>query len=305
MSDFLQLQGIPDLFKMFGLESTIKHPLIAIIDFGKVKEHIPDGTKISGDLYYILCKDYHRQNIKYGRKMIDFQNGSLVCIAPNQVIEMENEERPTGVTAMNGWGIFFHPDLIRGTSLGNKLHEYSFFSYEVSESLHLSEKEKQVLTDCVLKIDSELQENIDTYSQSIIVSSLELLLNYCTRFYGRQFITRKTSNKTVVSQIEQILNSYFQNDDLSRHGLPTVKYLADQVNLSPAYLGDLLKKETGRNAQDHIHLHLIEAAKNILLGSDKSVGEIAYLLGFEYPQYFSKLFKQKTGKTPVEFRSMN
>ena len=305
MSDFLQLQGITDLFKMFGLEGTIKHPLVAVIDFGKVKKHIPDGTKISGDLYYILCKDYHKQNIKYGRKMIDFQNGSLVCIAPNQVIEMENEERPAGVTAMAGWGVFFHPDLIRGTSLGNKLHEYSFFSYEVSESLHLSEKEKQVLTDCVLKIDSELQENIDTYSQSIIVSSLELLLNYCTRFYGRQFITRKTSNKSVVSQVEYILNNYFQNNDLSQLGLPTVKYLADQVNLSPAYLGDLLKKETGKNAQDHIHFHLIEAAKNILLGSDKSVGEIAYLLGFEYPQYFSKLFKQKTGKTPIEFRSMN
>lgn len=305
MSDFLQLQGIPDLFKMFGLGSTLQHPLIAVIDFSKVKEHLPDGTKISGDLYYILCKDYHKQNIKYGRKVVDFQEGNLVCIAPNQVIEMENEEKDAPVTDMAGWGVFFHPDLIRGTSLGSKMHDYSFFSYEISESLHLSEKEKQVLTTCVTKIQAELAENIDTYSEAIIVSSLELLLNYCLRFYGRQFITRKSSGKTVVAQVEKLLNNYFQSTNLSEHGLPTVKYLADKVNLSPAYLGDLLKKETGKNAQDHIHFHLIEAAKDILLGTDRSVGEIAYQLGFEYPQYFSKLFKQKTGKTPLEFRSMN
>jgi AraC-like DNA-binding protein len=185
------------------------------------------------------------------------------------------------------------------------MKDYNFFSYEVTESLHLSEKEKQVLYDCVLKIEAELQENIDVHSQAIVVSSLELLLNYCTRFYGRQFITRKSSNNQVVAQIEKILNQYFKGSDFSEKGLPTVKDLAEQVHLSPGYLSDLLKKETGKNTQDHIHFHLIEEAKNILLSTDKSVSEIAYSLGFEYPQYFSKLFKAKTGKTPLEFRSMN
>src|SRR3569833_16585 len=185
------------------------------------------------------------------------------------------------------------------------MKEYSFFSYEISESLHLSEKEKQILYDCVLKIRAELQENIDTHSQHIIVSNIELLLNYCSRFYGRQFITRKSSNNAVVVQIEKILAEYFRGNDVEERGLPTVKYLAEQVHLSPSYLSDLLKKETGKNTQDHIHFYLIEEAKNILLSTDKSVGEIAYSLGFEYPQYFNKLFKQKTGKTPLEFRSMS
>ena len=185
------------------------------------------------------------------------------------------------------------------------MKNYSFFSYEIAEALHLSEKEKQILWDCVMKLQLELQENIDIHSQAILVSSLELLLNYCSRFYGRQFITRKNSNNAVVAQIENILSEYFKETDISEKGLPTVKFLADQVNLSPGYLSDLLKKETGKNTQDHIHFYLIEEAKNILLNTNKSVGEIAYSLGFEYPQYFNKLFKKKTGKTPVEFRGMN
>ncbi|MBO9202029.1 helix-turn-helix transcriptional regulator [Niastella sp. MAH-29] len=206
---------------------------------------------------------------------------------------------------MLGWGLFFHPDLIRSTSLNDKMEGYSFFSYEIAEALHLSEKEKQILYECVLKIQAELQENIDVHSQTIIVSTIELLLNYCTRFYGRQFITRKSTNNAVVVQIEKILKEYFKRSEITETGLPTVKYLAEQVHLSPSYLSDLLKKETGKNTQDHIHFYLIEAAKNMLLSTNKSVGEIAYSLGFEYPQYFNKLFKQKTGKTPIEFRSMS
>ena len=185
------------------------------------------------------------------------------------------------------------------------MKDYNFFSYEISEALHLSEKEKLILYDCVGKIEAELRANIDVHSQSIIVSTLELLLNYCTRFYGRQFITRKSSNHFVVAQIEKLLNDYLKSNPVNDKGLPTVSYLAEQVHLSPGYLSDLLKKESGKNAQDHIHFYLIEEAKNILLSTNKSVGEIAYSLGFEYPQYFNKLFKLKTGKTPMEFRSMN
>lgn len=301
MSKFIYLQTISDLFKFFRLEDPIQHPLIAVLDFSKVNEQIEDEIKLSTDLYALMFKKYSENNIKYGRKVVDFQDGSLICMAPNQVLEMGNEVNAE--ISITGWGLFFHPDLIRGTSLTDKMGEYSFFSYEISESLHLSEKEKEILDDCVLKIQTELQGNIDIHSQNIVVSTIELLLNYCTRFYGRQFITRKSSNNLVVTQTEKFLNEYFKRNDISEQGLPTVKQLAEQVHLSPSYLSDLLKKETGKNAQDHIHFYLIEEAKNILLSTNKSVGEIAYSLGFEYPQYFNKLFKQKTGKTPVEFRS--
>jgi len=303
MSAFIHLQTISDLFQLFQLGHNTQHPLVAVVDFSKVNEHISDDTKISADFYSIMFKNYSKNNIKYGRKIIDFQDGSLICMAPNQVIEMDNDIEMS--ENMLGWGLFFHPDLIRATSLSDKMKKYSFFSYEISEALHLSEKEKQILYDCVLKIQTELQENIDVHSQVIIVSTIELLLNYCSRFYGRQFITRKSSNNLVVVQIENFLYEYFKRNNINEKGLPTVKYLAEQVHLSSGYLSDLLKKETGKNAQEHIHIYLIEEAKNILLGTNKSVGEIAYSLGFEYPQYFNKLFKQKTGKTPIEFRNMN
>jgi AraC-like DNA-binding protein len=175
----------------------------------------------------------------------------------------------------------------------------------MSEALHLSEKEKQLLYDCILKIEGELTQNIDSYSQVLIASNIELLLNYCSRYYGRQFITRKSANLDVVSNVEDILKGYFENEDRGNERMPSVKYLAGKVNLSPSYLSDLLKRETGLNAQDHIHYFVIEQAKNILLQTNQSVSEIAYSLGFEYPQYFSRLFKQKTGKTPLEYRSNN
>lgn len=204
-----------------------------------------------------------------------------------------------------GLGRVFHPDLIRGTSLGRNIKEYSFFSYETHEALHLSDKEKQNLSELVQKIDSELSENIDRHSQRLIVSTIELLLNYCTRYYDRQFITRQTVNQDLLSKVEAVLVSYFQSADLRKQGLPSVKYLANQVFLSPNYLSDLLKKETGMNAQERIHYYLIEEAKTLLLGTDKSVGELAFSLGFDYPQYFSRLFKSKTGVTPLEFRHSN
>jgi AraC-like DNA-binding protein len=249
-----------------------------------------------------MFKNYCKSSITYGRKAIDFDEGSLICIAPNQVITIDNEIEPRENPM--GWGLFFHPDLIRNTSLNSKMKDYSFFSYEMAEALHLSEKEKQLLFECILKIQSELKENIDDYSQTIIVSTIELLLNYCNRFYGRQFITRKATNRDILAKVEALLKQHFSIKTIP-NGLPTVKHLADAVHLSPGYLGDLLKKETGLNAQEHIHQYVIEEAKNILLNTNQSVSEIAFHLGFEYPQYFSRLFKQKTGKTPLEFRSLN
>jgi AraC-like DNA-binding protein len=300
MSGFSHLKTISDLLKLFGLQQHTQHPLVAVVDFSKINEHAIGDLKVSADFYSVMFKNYAKNNIKYGRKIIDFQDGSLICMAPGQVIAMDNDIEVSD--NMFGWGLFFHPDLIRVSSLNDKMKEYGFFSYEISESLHLSEKEKQILYECVLKIEAELQENIDIHSESIIVSTIELLLNYCSRFYGRQFITRKSSNKSIVGQVESILTDYFKTSNLNEKGLPTVKYLGELVHLSPGYLSDLLRKETGKNAQEHIHFYLIEEAKNILMSTNGTVGEISYALGFEYPQYFSKLFKQKTGKTPIEFR---
>ena len=302
MSEIIQLQSMADLHKLFNLVNS-KHPLVAVLDFSKVNERANKHSKISTNFYSIFFKNYCKNNIKYGRKEIDFQDGNLLCIAPHQIIEIDNEmdDREDKM----GWGLFFHPDLIRATTLNGKLKGYRFFDYEVSEALHLSGKEKNILFECIQKIQIELEENIDVHSQYIIVSTIELLLNYCSRFYGRQMITRSHANKSIISQIENILISYYSDIKVNEQGLPTVKFLADKVNLSPSYLSDLLKKETGKNTQDHIHFYLIEEAKNYLMNTEKNINEIAYSLGFEYPQYFNKLFKQKTGSTPMEYRNLN
>lgn len=302
MKQVIHLHTIADLSKLFNLGHN-QHPLVTVLDFSKVTEQVEQNSKITTDFYSIMFKNYCKNHIKYGRKTIDFQDGNLICIAPNQTIEIDNEiqEREDKM----GWGLFFHPDLIRSTTLNQKIKEYSFFQYEVSEALHLSDKEKNILLECVQKIQTELQENIDVHSQYIIVSTIELLLNYCSRFYGRQLITRSQNNKSIISQIENLLTQYFADNKINEQGLPTVKYLANKVHLSPSYLSDLLKKETGKNAQEHIHFYLIEEAKNILLNSEKNINEIAFDLGFEYPQYFNKLFKKKTGKTPMEYRNLN
>lgn len=300
MSQLIYLKSIADLSRL--LNENDFHPLVAVVDFSKTKDHIEEETRITTDFYSVMFKNYCKSALTYGRKTIDFNEGSLICMAPNQVITIDTEIEPRENPM--GWGLFFHPDLIRNTSLNAKMKDYSFFSYEIAEALHLSEKEKQLLFECIVKIQTELKENIDDYSQTIIVSTIELLLNYCSRFYGRQFITRKATNRDILAKVEALLKQHFSIKTLP-NGLPTVKHLADAVHLSPGYLGDLLKKETGLNAQEHIHQYVIEEAKNILLNSNQSVSEIAFHLGFEYPQYFSRLFKQKTGKTPLEFRNLN
>lgn len=302
MKELIHLHTITDLHKLFNIGMS-NHPLVAVLDFNKVTEQVETNAKITTDFYSVMFKNYCKNNIKYGRKAIDFQDGNLICIAPNQVIEIDNEAEERA--DKTGWGLFFHPDLIRSTSLNEKIKSYSFFHYEVSEALHLSDKEKNILSACVQKIEAELQENIDVHSQQIIVSTIELLLSYCLRFYSRQLITRSQTNKSIVAQVENLVIQYFADTRINEQGLPTVKYLADKVHLSPSYLSDLLKKETGKNAQEHIHFYLIEEAKSLLLNSEKNVNEIAYNLGFEYPQYFNKLFKKKTGKTPLEYRSLN
>jgi AraC-like DNA-binding protein len=302
MGNLVQSKTISDLYRFLKL-GYAEHPLIAVVDFSKVIEHTPEEIRIKTDFYSIMFKNYCKNHLRYGRKTLDFQDGSLICIAPNRVITIDNDIEIK--ENMMGWGLFFHPDLIRDSALGNKIKAYSFFSYEISEALHLSEKEKQLLYDCIIKIQGELTQNIDGYSQALIISNVELLLNYCARYYGRQFITRKPANLEIITRVEKLLKDYFEKEDHRNEGMPSVKYLANKMNVSPGYLSDVLKKETGLSAQDHIHYFVIEQAKNILIQTNQSVSEIAYALGFEYPQYFSRLFKQKTGKTPLEYRSDN
>jgi AraC-like DNA-binding protein len=309
MSEIFNIESVSQLKNFLG-SSEIQHPLVTIIDFSKIEDFTEKlAEKFTTELYAIVLKGQYYGTLKYGRGTYDFQEGTLVFMAPKQVISADDEEiekdvKPAPHIVMN-WGIFFHPDLLRGTILSKKIKEYSFFSYESNEALHLSNKEKQMLTDIVLKIEFELSENIDSHSQNLIVSNIELLLNYCVRYYDRQFITRKISNKGILSRFENLLSAYFQSEDIQTNGLPSVRYCAENLNLSPNYLGDLLKKETGKNAQEHIHFYLIEEAKNRLMLSTKTVSEIAFELGFNYPQYFSKMFKNKTGLTPVEYRNLN
>ncbi len=302
MSNIIHIESISEAAQMLE-KSKAKHPLVTVVDFTKIDTAQASGLKFTLGFYSIMFKNYCLNKMKYGQKYYDFQEGSLVCIAPKQVVTMDEEVEK--IEAPMGWGVFFHPDLIRGTSLGKKMKEYSFFSYDTNEALHLSDKEKLTLFEIVQKIETELNENIDKHSQILIVSNIELLLNYCSRYYDRQFITRKTVNTDILVKVESALSDYFKSSSLKEKGLPSVPYLSDMVFLSPNYLSDLLKKETGMNAQDHIHHYLIEEAKNLLLGSDKPVNELAYSLGFEYPQYFSRLFKSKTGMTPLEYRNLN
>jgi hypothetical protein len=230
--------------------------LISVVDFSKMEKHEKvEEVKLTCGFYSILFKNHCANRMRYGKEYYDFQEGTLICIAPNQIITIENDDSSTN--DIDGWGLFFHPDIIRGSSLGNKMKDYTFFSYEVNEALHLSDKEKETLSDCINKLENELTENIDKHSQTLINSNIELLLNYCNRYYDRQFITRKKANTDLLIRFENIVSNYFNTNELQNKGLPSVKYFAELLFLSPNYLSDLLKKETGKNAQEHIHYFLV------------------------------------------------
>lgn len=299
MNDIHVFHTIDEYNKLMGVET--HHPLVSLIDFSKATFNgmFPSGH--SYDFYMVFLKDIKCGDLKYGRNYYDYQEGTLVFLAPHQILTIENKvpHKP------KGWALMFHSDLLRGTSLGRTLKDYTFFSYEVSEALHISEQERSIVLECFHNIQTELGHSIDNHSQRLIVSNIELFLNYCTRFYERQFITRKSVNSDLLSRFENLLNSYYKSEETTHSGLPSVKYCADKLHLSPNYLGDLIKKETGKSAQEHIQMQLIEVAKEKMFERDKSVSEIAYELGFEYPQYFSRLFKKRTGMTPNEYRAAN
>lgn len=249
--------------------------------------------------YGIFLKEVICGDLRYGKEYYDYQEGTLLFMSPGQVFTVENDGE---LYQPKGHALVFHPDLLHGTSLNAKMHEYSLFSYQLNEALHLSQREKQIVMDCLGKIRYELEQTIDKHSKKLIVANIELFMDYCVRFYDRQFITRDTAHKGILSKFEALLNNYFISDKPQTIGLPSVSYCADQLNLSAKYFGDLIKKETGQSAQEFIQSKVIDAAKEKIFDGSKTVNEIAFELGFKYPQHFSRLFKQRVGKSPNEYR---
>jgi AraC-like DNA-binding protein len=299
-----QVNSISQAHQAMGLPAP-KHPLVSVVQTKHFNSKLDlSGVKIINNLYQITLKQLGCGNLFYGKNSYDYEAGTLVFTSPGQVTVFEGK-MPTDSDSDEGWILAFHPDLIRKSNLAEKIHHYSFFHYDVNEALHLSEEELNTIDDLLDKIVKEYSQNLDKHSQNLIISNIELLLDYCTRFFDRQFYTRTNLNTDVVSKFERLLKAYYQTDLVKELGIPNVQYLARELNFSSNYLSDLIKKETGKTAQEHIHLFLIERAKNTLLNSSQSISEIGYSLGFEYPQHFSNLFKAKTGCSPSEYRSLN
>lgn len=274
------------------------HPLIAYVDLNQSLPMLRSQFMLG--FYAIIIKETRCGDIRYGNQYYDYDEGTMVFIGSNQIIKHEPEGE---IHQPYGKALIFHSDLIKGTNVGKHIHEYTFFSYASYEALHLSNKEREKILGCFDNIENEIIQNIDRHSKKLILSNLELLLNYCTRFYDRQFITRENIGQGIIEQFEQHLNEYLRHEKLQEIGLPTVSFFADTLNLSPNYFGDLIKKETGKSAIEYIHLKLLEYAKEKIMDKTKSISEISYQLGFKYPQHFTRLFKQKVGMAPNEYRS--
>lgn len=296
MDKVIKLDSVDQYNNLYGLETL--HPLVSVVDLTKATKSV-NHIQMNYVFYALFLKESKSCDIKYGRKVYDYQEGTIVCFAPGQIAgvnTLEDEVNPPV------FGIVFHPDLIRGTSLGKNIKDYSFFSYAVNEALHLSDQEKHIVKDCLKNISIELEHAIDKHSKALIAMNIELLLNYCMRFYERQFITRSSATQDALTQFEQLLNEYFESQLPMQEGLPTVKYFADKICLSPNYFGDMIKKETGKTPQEHIQEKVVELAKEHIAETDETVSQIAYTLGFQYPQHLSRLFKKRVGCTPNEYR---
>ena len=298
MDNIRRFETIND-YNVFNTNETL-HPLVSVVDLSKASPR--QGSRMYFGFYTIFLKEVKCGDMIYGRHTYDYQEGTLVFLAPGQVAGINSN----GETYQpKGYALVFHPDLIHGTSLARHIHDYTFFGYQSNEALHLSERERKIVLDCFSKIEYELERAIDPHSKKLIVSNIELFLNYCVRFYDRQFITRDHPHKGILERFENLLNEYFQSEKPQTKGLPSVGYCAGELNLSSNYFGDLIKKETGRTAQDYIQSMVINVAKEKIFDQSKSVSEIAYELGFKYPQHFTRLFKQKTGTSPNEYRVLN
>ena len=297
MEEILKVNSIEQYNQLFGFETT--HPLVGHVRFDHASQQ--KQYRMSMGFYALFLKETKGCVINYGKTTYDFDDQTIVCFAPGQTV---------GFTPITGKpaksrGILFHPDFIRGTSLRQKIKKYTFFSYEANEALHLSEKERIVITNCLDIIHMELERPIDRHTQEIVTTNIELLLDYCLRFYERQFITRKKANKDILARFEELLDGYFASEKPQSYGTPSVAYFAEQLHLSANYFGDLIKKETGKSAQEYVQQKIMDTAKDMLADPKKSVSEIAYALGYQYPQYFSRAFKKVTGCTPNEYRSLS
>lgn len=300
--DILKISTISELHSQLGLPKP-DHPLVSLIKHSEYRQVIEyRKIKYSMNLYTITLKNGVKGNFTYGRNTYDYESGTLIFTSPNQIITVGDKEY---TEEANGWSLYFHPDLLRFSELGKIIDNFNFFSYSIHEALHLSEKEKLILSNISDTIEIECKQNIDNHSQKLISSNLQLLLEYCTRFYDRQFYTRSNSNKDTLSLFESLLKDYYNSDNPLELGLPKVEFCAKKLNLSSKYLSDLLKKETGTGAREHIHQFIIEKAKTYLLSSNDPVSQIAYNLGFEYPSHFNKLFKTHTEMNPKEYRNLN
>lgn len=277
-----------------------KHPLVNVVDLSKADPR--QGSQMYFGFYIVFLKDVKCGDLVYGRNTYDYQEGTLVLMAPGQVAGINSNGE---YYQPKGYALVFHPDLIHGTSLGRRIQEYSFFGYQSNEALHLSERERNIVLDCFSKIDYELERGVDKHSKRLIVSNIELFLDYSVRFYERQFITRDHVLQGVLERFENLLNDYFSSEKPQTVGLPSVAYCADELNLSANYFGDLVKKETGKTAQEYIQLKLIDVAKEKISDNEKTVNQVALELGFKYPQHFSRLFKKRVGQTPQEYRNLN
>ena len=274
------------------------HPLINLVDLSKSKPFARNRCRI--DFYAIITKDTLCGEFRYGNGHYDYADGSMIFVGPGQVIGSEPEGE---MHQPYGKALVFHPDLLKSTNLGKQIHEYSFFSYRINEALHLSDRERDTVDNCYANIVSEISQNIDRHTRQVVVANLELLLKYCSRFYDRQFITREKVNHGVIERFELKLNEYLSGGELKTSGLPSVKYFASELHLSSNYFGDLIKRETGKSAQEFIQLRLLDIAKEKVLDTTKSISEVSYELGFRYPQHFTRFFRQKVGQTPNEYRT--
>ncbi len=278
-----------------------EHPMLSVL-FANGDSFLPCPRKssppISNDCYSISLKKVVKGNLNYGRTKYDFTNGALIFLAPRQVLQWDSSV----VFEQKGFSINFHEDFLKGTELAQQIRKYGFFSYSVNEALHLSPKEERLMESIVENIEIEYQNNQDEFSKDIIISQLSTLFKYANRFYERQFLNRKELSNDLLEQFNQQLATYFESGKLQEKGIPSIEQLAEKMSVSQRYLSDTLKKETGKTTTEHLQLYLIEEAKNILLKPNKSISEVAYELGFEYPQYFSRLFKKKVGVSPSEFR---
>jgi AraC family transcriptional regulator, transcriptional activator of pobA len=295
-----RIKTISEFHRLRGL-SQPEYPLISVVNYAEVQRPVDIGDKNwVFDFYQISIKRGMNAKLKYGQQEYDFDDGVVFFASPNQVFRIEPNPNPT--TKRSGWILLIHPDFLWNSPLAKTIKQYEFFNYSINEALFLSEKEEATINGIVENIKQEYHSNIDKFSKGIIISHIENLLTYSERFYNRQFITREKSNHQILNRLEDILTKYFNGDSLAKKRLPTVQFIAEALNISPNYLSDLLKVLTGQSTQQHIHEKLIEKAKEKLSTTDLSISEIAYELGFEHPQSFTKLFKSKTNVSPLEFR---